>query len=59
VTRAFFFDDAMREHAVVGVYRQMFAVLGSSAQSVISDPALVDLADTLFTALSARGSCTN
>ncbi|GAA3398161.1 hypothetical protein [Cryptosporangium minutisporangium] len=49
-------ESAAHDDAIVAVYRQMFAVLGSSAQSVVSDPVLVDLADALFTAFSAAGS---
>jgi len=49
-------ESAAHDHAIVAVYRQMFAVLGSSAQSVITDPVLVDLAEALFAAFSAAGS---
>ncbi|MFI5959840.1 hypothetical protein [Cryptosporangium sp. NPDC051539] len=49
-------ESAAEDNAIVAVYRQMFAVLGSSAQSVISEPVLVDLAETLFAAFSAAGS---
>ena len=49
-------ESAAHDNALVAVYRQMFAVLGSSAQSVIGDPPLVDLADALFAAFSAAGT---
>jgi len=49
-------ESAAHDNAIVAVYRQMFAVLGSSAQSVIADPDLIDLAEALFAAFSAAGS---
>ncbi|GAA0261978.1 hypothetical protein [Cryptosporangium japonicum] len=49
-------ESAAHDNAIVAVYRQMFAVLGSSAQSVIGDPELVDLAEALFAAFSSAGS---
>jgi hypothetical protein len=49
-------ESAAHDNAIVAVYRQMFAVLGSSAQSVIADPEMIDLAEALFAAFSAAGS---
>lgn len=49
-------ESAAHDSAIVAVYRQMFAVLGSSAQSVIADTELVDLAEALFAAFSSAGS---
>ncbi|MGH3712040.1 MAG: hypothetical protein ACRDT4_01025 [Micromonosporaceae bacterium] len=49
-------DDAVEEQAVAALYRQIFAVLGRTAESVISDQMMVDLAETLFAAFSDAGS---
>lgn len=48
-------DGWAAEVAVVDVYRQIGAVLGRSARSVITDPVMFDVAETLFAAFAEAG----
>src|SRR5437899_2774385 len=48
-------DDALVGEAVLGVYRQMFAALARDAGSVVDDPELVDVAETLLSAFADAG----
>ena len=49
------FDDYLADEAVLGIYRQMFAPLARDGGAVVSDPSLVDVADTLFSAFARAG----
>lgn len=48
-------DEALAEDAVLGIYRQMFAPLARDSGAVVPDPAMVDIADTLFSAFARAG----
>lgn len=48
-------DDALVDDAVLNVYRQMFASLAKDGGAVIADPAMVDVADSLFSAFARAG----
>lgn len=48
-------DEALAEDAVLGIYRQMFAPLARDSGAVVPDAAMVDIADTLFSAFARAG----
>ena len=48
-------DDVLVGEAVLGVYRQMFAALARDSGSVVDDPELVDVAETLLSAFADAG----
>ncbi|WP_449065520.1 hypothetical protein [Planomonospora algeriensis] len=48
-------DAALSEEAVLTTYRRMFAALARDSGAVVDDPALVDIAETLFTAFAEAG----
>lgn len=48
-------DGWAAEVAVVDVYRQIVSVLGRGARSVITDPVMFDVAETLFAAFADAG----
>lgn len=48
-------DAVADEQAVVSVFKQIVAVLAHQADAAITDPALFQLADTLFTAFARAG----
>jgi hypothetical protein len=48
-------DDVLVGEAVLGVYRQMFAALARDSGSVVDDPELVDVAETLLSAFAEAG----
>lgn len=48
-------ESAAEDEAVLSIYRQIVAVLGRDAGSVITDPVMVEIADTLFAAFAEAG----
>lgn len=48
-------DAALSEEAVLSTYRRMFAALARDSGAVVDDPALVDIAETLFAAFAEAG----
>ncbi|MFI6496211.1 hypothetical protein [Nonomuraea typhae] len=48
-------DAALSEEAVLSTYRRMFAALARDSGAVVDDPALVDIAETLFGAFAEAG----
>ncbi|MER7133621.1 hypothetical protein [Streptosporangium saharense] len=48
-------DSALSEEAVLATYRRMFAALARDSGAVVDDPALVDIAETLFAAFAEAG----
>ncbi|WP_214110373.1 hypothetical protein [Acrocarpospora catenulata] len=48
-------DAALTDEAVLVTYRRMFAALARDSGAVVDDPALVDIAETLFAAFAAAG----
>lgn len=48
-------DAALSEEAVLATYRRMFAALARDSGAVVEDPALVDIAETLFAAFAEAG----
>lgn len=48
-------DSALTEEAVLSTYRRMFAALARDSGAVVDDPALVDIAETLFAAFAEAG----
>ncbi|MFI6322535.1 hypothetical protein ACIBG8_33705 [Nonomuraea sp. NPDC050556] len=48
-------DAALSEEAVLSTYRRMFAALARDSGAVVEDPALVDIAETLFAAFAEAG----
>ncbi|RBQ19866.1 hypothetical protein DP939_12195 [Spongiactinospora rosea] len=48
-------DAALSEEAVLATYRRMFAALARDSGAVVDDPALVDIAETLFAAFAEAG----
>ncbi|GAA3447904.1 hypothetical protein GCM10018955_73430 [Planomonospora venezuelensis] len=48
-------DSALGEEAVLATYRRMFAALARDSGAVVDDPALVDIAETLFAAFAEAG----
>lgn len=48
-------ESAAEDEAVLSIYRQIVAVLGRDAGSVIADPVMVEVADTLFGAFAEAG----
>ncbi len=48
-------DSALSDEAVLVTYRRMFAALARDSGAVIDDPALVDIAETLFAAFAEAG----
>ncbi|HEY6739896.1 MAG TPA: hypothetical protein VI076_13715 [Actinopolymorphaceae bacterium] len=49
------FDDLLADEAVLAIYRQMFAPLARHSGAVVTDPALVDVAEALFDAFARAG----
>jgi hypothetical protein len=48
-------DAALGDEAVLVTYRRMFAALARDSGAVVDDPALVDIAETLFAAFAEAG----
>ncbi|MEU4549909.1 hypothetical protein [Nonomuraea dietziae] len=48
-------DAALSEEAVLSTYRRMFAALARDSGAVVDDPAMVDIAETLFAAFAEAG----
>ncbi|WP_433354610.1 hypothetical protein ACQP25_13335 [Microtetraspora malaysiensis] len=48
-------DAALTDEAVLATYRRMFAALARDSGAVVDDPALVDIAETLFDAFAEAG----
>ncbi|MET9338236.1 hypothetical protein [Nonomuraea sp. NPDC003804] len=48
-------DAALSEEAVLSTYRRMFAALARDSGAVVDDPAMVDVAETLFAAFAEAG----
>ncbi|GAA3089156.1 hypothetical protein [Streptosporangium carneum] len=48
-------DSALSEEAVLATYRRMFAALARDSGAVVDEPALVDIAETLFAAFAEAG----
>ncbi|MFB9962394.1 hypothetical protein [Sinosporangium siamense] len=48
-------DSALTDEAVLATYRRMFAALARDSGAVVDDPALVDIAETLFAAFAEAG----
>lgn len=48
-------DAALSDEAVLSTYRRMFAALARDSGAVVDDPALVDIAETLFAAFAEAG----
>ncbi|GES24785.1 hypothetical protein Aple_076840 [Acrocarpospora pleiomorpha] len=48
-------DAALTDEAVLVTYRRMFAALARDSGAVVDDPALVDIAETLFAAFAEAG----
>jgi hypothetical protein len=48
-------DTALSEETVLATYRRMFAALARDSGAVVDDPALVDIAETLFAAFAEAG----
>ncbi len=48
-------DSALSDEAVLVTYRRMFAALARDSGAVVDDPALVDIAETLFAAFAEAG----
>jgi hypothetical protein len=48
-------DAALTDEAVLATYRRMFAALARDSGAVVDDPALVDIAETLFAAFAEAG----
>lgn len=48
-------DEVLADEAVLGIYRQMFAPLARDSGAVVTDPGLVDVADTLLSAFARAG----
>ncbi|MEV0583282.1 hypothetical protein [Nonomuraea sp. NPDC050310] len=48
-------DSALSDEAVLSTYRRMFAALARDSGAVVDDPALVDIAETLFAAFAEAG----
>ncbi|MCF6476850.1 hypothetical protein FAF44_52315, partial [Nonomuraea sp. MG754425] len=48
-------DSVLTDEAVLSTYRRMFAALARDSGAVVDDPALVDIAETLFAAFAEAG----
>ncbi|MEV6029719.1 hypothetical protein AB0L65_01145 [Nonomuraea sp. NPDC052116] len=48
-------DAVLTDEAVLSTYRRMFAALARDSGAVVDDPALVDIAETLFSAFAEAG----
>ncbi|MEV5328724.1 MULTISPECIES: hypothetical protein [unclassified Nonomuraea] len=48
-------DSVLTDEAVLSTYRRMFAALARDSGAVVDDPAMVDIAETLFAAFAEAG----